>query len=536
VRVLTLATLGALPRARALGHSLRAHQPDWPFEIVLLAGERVAASAAQDEGSLRVRSVCDDLDLDLAALLALHGEEDLTALLLPSLLRRRAEQSGEAVLHLPSGVWVLDTLAPIESALSSHSVLLVPRCTVELPDDGLEPSRSELERVGRMEETIVGVDGGADSLAFLEWWGAHVERALGSLDARRAGERPEDRPWLARLLELAPARFATAVLDDPGCNLSMWNLHTHTLAADPDGSLLVDGHRPLRFLNLPGFDPDHPHRLGATASRARVSRAPVLHELCERYAAELRRSGWRDSDRHAEVGRRLQEGLVYDESLRALYASALALGEPVEELFDEQGTRAFVAWLEGPAPRGSAHGISRYVFHRVARERPDVVRAYPDLDGDDGEEYLTWCWAFGREELSIPDRFMPPRPGHPRTRADNAAGRRSGGHSSFPRRPRDATALRRAAGRAGGAGLGAARSEAGRNPRGRSGGPSDRLPRSHPWPRRGRARLCAGAGRCRRARAHRHRAAAPPRAAGRARRRIRPPRLRGSRPRRPSRL
>jgi glycosyltransferase involved in cell wall biosynthesis len=463
MRIVTLATLGSLPRARALGRSLQAHQPDWPFEIVLLAGERVAttvgaggslrtegssrasatASAVSGEGSssaaataerpLPVRSVCDELDLDLPALLALHGEQDLTALLLPPLLRRIAERTREPVLHLPSSVWVFDMLAPVEAALAAHSVLLVPRCTAELPDDGLDPSPSELERVGRIEETILGIDGGPESLAFLDWWQERVERALGSLDGRVAGERPEDRPWLARFLELAPARFATAVLDDPGCNLNMWNLHRHTLAVGDGGvggnggavgdggaggdmgaagAVLVDGRHPLRFLNLPGFDPAHPHRLSATASRARVSRSPVLHELSARYAAELRHCGFSDADHHAEVGRRLQDDLVYDESLRTLYASALALGEPVEDLFGEPGTRAFLAWLEGPAPRGAAYGINRYVFHRVAHERPDVVRAYPDLDGPDGEDYLTWCWAFGRAELAIPDRFMPPRPGH----------------------------------------------------------------------------------------------------------------------------
>ncbi len=86
------------------------------------------------------------------------------------------------------------------------------------------------------------------------------------------------------------------------------------------------------------------------------------------------------------------------------------MARAVEDLFSEQGTRAFLAWLEGPAPRGSAYGINRYVFYRVSRERPDVLRAYPDLDGEDGPAYVAWCWAFGREELGIPDRFMPPHP------------------------------------------------------------------------------------------------------------------------------
>jgi hypothetical protein len=410
MKVLTIATLGSLPQARALGRSLARHQPDWSLEVALVASDETVVALAEAEESLRLRSVCRELDLDLEPLLALHDEEDLSTLLLPSLLQRCAQRTSEPVLHLPSSVWVLAPLQPIATALSSRGVLLVPRTTVDVPDDGLQPSRSQLERVGRIEETIMGLDGSPDAQAFMSWWGGHVEQTLGSPDARRSGERPEDRPWLARFLELAPARFSTAVLDDPGCNLNMWNLHRRTLQANRDGAL-VDGRWPLRFLNLPGFEPERPHRLSPTASRARVSRSPVLHELCERYAAELRQSGWRDSDHHADVGRRLAGGLVYDDSLRAAYGSALTLGESFGDLFSEEGARAFIAWLEGPAPRGGVHGINRYVFHRVARERPDVVRAYPDLDSPDGAEYLAWCWAFGRDELAIPDRFMPPRPG-----------------------------------------------------------------------------------------------------------------------------
>jgi glycosyltransferase involved in cell wall biosynthesis len=409
MRVITLTSLSALPRARTLARSLSSHQPDWSHELLLVASEDVAGSVAEAEGIPGLRSVCLELDVDLEALLALHDEEDLTTLLLPSLLARYAERSSEPVLHLPSSVWVLGELDPIESALAARGVLLVPRLTADVPDDGLQPSREQMQRMGRMEETIMAIDGTPRSRAFLEWWGARVEQTLGSLDARSSGERPEDRPWLARFLELAPARFSTGVLDDPGCNLNLWNLDRHSLRAGPAGEL-VDGRWPLRFLNLPGFDPDHPHRLSPGASRARVSRSPVLHELCELYAAELRAGGWRDADHHADVGRRL-DGLVYDESLRAAFASALALGACPQDLFSDDGTRAFLAWLQGPAPRGSAHGINRYVFHRVARERPDVVRKYPDLDGGDGPGYLAWCRAFGRHELGIPERFMPPLPG-----------------------------------------------------------------------------------------------------------------------------
>ncbi|MCW3068922.1 MAG: glycosyltransferase [Solirubrobacterales bacterium] len=446
MRVLTLATPASLSRARALGRSLRRHQPDWDHEVLMIGRDGSSATPA-DEGALHVGSVCRELDLDIEPLLALHDEGDLSALLLPSLLARYSQRTSEAVLHLPSTVWVLGDLEPIAATLSSHHVLLVPRLSTDLPDDGLQPTAAQLEAAGRIEETIMAVDPSSEAQRFLAWWGERVELMLGSLDARRSGARPEDRPWLGRFLELAPARFATGVLDDPGCNLNMWNLHQRDLHATASG-VRVDGRWPLRFMNLPGFEPERPHRLNSAASRARVSRSPILHELSERYAEELRESGWRDSDHRADVGRRLADGLVYDDSLRSVYASALALGESFPDLFTDQGTGLFLRWLEGPAPRGAVHGINRYVFYRVARERPDVVRAYPDADGPDGEEYVAWCWAFGRDELSIPDRFMPPRPGEAQSnssQADSQAEPRSSQAEREPARNRHDGAANRLA-------------------------------------------------------------------------------------------
>jgi glycosyltransferase involved in cell wall biosynthesis len=415
MQLLTLATQATLPQARVLAESLRGHQPDWPHEIVLVGREQDLGSLAD---SLNVRSAYDKLDVDVDRLIARHRESELTALLVPLLLRTHTEEHEGPVVHLPPSVWVHAPLDPLASELAARSVLLAPRLAVDVPDDGLEPTLDQMDAAGRISDSIMGVDGTTHADGFLSWWLRQLEATLGSLDGTEAGARPEDRAWVVRLLELAPARFSTAVLDDPGCNLSRWNLHEHTLDAAPEG-VLVDGRWPLRFLDLAGFEPDRPHRLSAHASRVRVSRSPVLRELCAAYAQELVRAGWQNP--RADVGRRLANGLVYDNALHELRETAIALGERFGDVFGEEGAAAFTRWLEGPAPEGGAHGISRYVFYRVAWERADVMRAYPDLDGPDGREYVAWCWAFGRTEMGIPDRFMPREPGKELPGEDDAA-------------------------------------------------------------------------------------------------------------------
>jgi glycosyltransferase involved in cell wall biosynthesis len=425
MRVITLVTAAALPRARALSASLLRYEPHWTHEVVLIGTANPQGLAGGDAS--RLRAVTELLDLDVERLIARHDENDLSVLLVPHLLAAYARQGGGPVLHLPADVWVLADLEPIEQALSERSVLLTPRVMSDVPGDRLEPTPLQLERAGRIDEALIGIDGTPGAAGFLAWWSAHVEKMLGGLDGRRGGGRPEDRPWLGRYMELAPARLSTALLDDPGCNLNMWNLHDRPLRAGADG-LVVGNGEPVRFLNLPGFEPDRPERLNPIASRVRVSRSPVLRELCVRYARELFDAGWSDPGHRRDIGRRLPAGLMYDESVCALHARALTLGEQLDDVFDEPGASAFLAWLEGPAPEGAAHGINRYLFHRIGRERPDVVRSYPDLDGPDGAEYVAWCWAFGREELAIPERFLPPRGG----RGDLVGSREAGAEERRP--------------------------------------------------------------------------------------------------------
>jgi hypothetical protein len=201
MQVVTVATPACLAQARVLGRSLVRHVPDWRLDVMLLAGESVVADAqrqTQQEGWGQVLSAAQELDLDAEALLACHPDAELVGLLVAPVLRRYVERSGAPVAHLPSWAWVLGGLEPIEQTLSRHATMLAPRMTADVPEDGLEPSRTQMELAGRMDETLIAADGGRVAEGFLAWWGQHVEEALGSLDVRHNGRRPATSSWHRR--------------------------------------------------------------------------------------------------------------------------------------------------------------------------------------------------------------------------------------------------------------------------------------------------------------------------------------------------
>jgi glycosyltransferase involved in cell wall biosynthesis len=422
MHIVTVTFPYALPGARALGRSLRAHHPDWEFEVVLVG------HPPRCEEEFPVTSAGELFGIDAYECIARYHPSDLLSLLVPRVLEARASE-GMAAFHLPGSAWVLGDLGKLAQLAEERPVALTPRSSADVPDDGRQPSPSQLAAAGRIDPLVMGSNGSPGALSFLRWWSVHVERGLGRLDGEDPGWRVEDRHWVWRYLELAAALFRTELVDRPGLNFSKWNAHERTLELR-DGEILANG-EPLGFVNLPGFDPLRPFQLAADASRARTSRSAALREVCRRYAQELVRAGALEGVSRGAIGRRLPGGVTYDDTLWALHLQAEACGVELGDVFSPAGAEAFNAWLAGPAPHGAAHGVNRYVYQRVARERPDVLTAYPDIDGEDGPEYVAWCHSFGRQELGLAERFLPPRPGSVSgAPARSAPAARSGGSIS----------------------------------------------------------------------------------------------------------
>ncbi|MGH2867359.1 MAG: glycosyltransferase [Solirubrobacteraceae bacterium] len=401
-RIVCVLTRAMLPAAQVMARSLLRHQPTWDFQGVLIG----AAGDDDSADELAVVSVDEALNLDSERMLAHHGPDELIQLLVPRVLLAHGRDATGPVIHLPASSWILGDLAPLTRALRDRAVLLVPRLRRDPPDDGLEPSARRVRLTGRVAADLMGVDGSPPAVSFLRWWIGRLDEIAGSPDGVLPGHNPRDRYWLQRSLELACARVEVATLDDLGCELSAWNLPEHELSTSAN-KMLVDGDWPLRLVDLGGFEPDRPFRLNPWASRVRVSRDPVLTEICTRYAAELDAAGWSDVALRRELAQRLPNGLVFDASLQSLFGMAHTLGADIGDPFSSLGANKFTRWLREPAVHGGRHGINRYLLHRVLRERWDVVTTFPDLDGTDGPDLMTWARDSGRVEMAIPDELMP---------------------------------------------------------------------------------------------------------------------------------
>ncbi len=399
MRVLSVATPDLLPQARVLARSLARHEPEWQLEVALVGPRH------EPDAELDLTFVQDELELDPEVLLARYEPASLGRLLLPSLLLARCERGNGRWLHLPPTMWICGRLTQLETAVRNHPVILFPRLAGAPPDDGLAPSQQQLERAGRIAADVMAVDGSDEARRFLKWWRHRLYEEFGDLHQPSIGYLDDDE-WTAVSLELAAARFGTGLLDDPGCNLSAWNLHQHKLENTPAG-VMVDGSWPLRLMSFEGYDPERPYQLSEDATRVRLSRSPVLKALSLQYGQELIDAGWYDVGVRSAVGEGLGNGLPFDRAMARLLVVSRVAGREFGDLSARDGAEAFTAWLREPAHPDLPAGVNRYMLQRVLQERPDVLAAFPDLYGTDKEDFARWWQNFGLRELDVPAQLVP---------------------------------------------------------------------------------------------------------------------------------
>lgn len=365
--------------ARVLATELRRHHPE-DRVVVLWLDPAPAAGVGEPFETVAPEDV------------GLSGQVEHDRLWLASrLLQRELEAGADVAAYLDPSVCVYGSM-DAALALARERDVALTRTAGRLPDDGKHPDYSDLLAAGRISDRFVAVALGERGASFLDWWQARLSH-LPASEAR----------WLDLVPDLFPE---TALIEDPGYGVSAWNLHERPLERRDD-EVVVAG-RPLRFVDFAGFRPDRPFWLSEHADRVRVVDDPVLGQLCEEYAGQLLAAGWEPPQRALRDLDRLGNGQRVDHLVRALWEQAAAAGEDFGDPLSPSDADAFVAWMRAPAEWGGAAGVNRYLL-AAYRSRPDLQRAYPDLDGRDGSQLIEWSTAYGRGEVLA--ELLPTAPG-----------------------------------------------------------------------------------------------------------------------------
>lgn len=386
-----------LPAARVLARTLARFHPDWPVTGVLLPGLR--PELHPDREPFALVPPLELLGQDLAPLLNSAPSAATVPLLRPLLAEHLLDEGAQRVLILAAETEVHGPLDALVERLESGSAVLMPRLLGTLPDDRERPDGQDLIDKGEIDDGVVAVRATEGGAAFLRWW---AERTL---EAARRGAKQETGSRFASPLGAAERVFRDLVrLEDDGYGVSFWNLHERPLAMASGGPTAAGS--PLRLMRWEGFRPDRPWWLSADATRVLLLDDPVLVELSGARVRALREAGWIRPD-VLDAGE-LPGGVRFDLRLQRLHAEAVDAGATFGDVFTRAGAEAFLAWLDEPAPRGGAGGVTRYAYD-AWREREDLQTAYPDLDAD-AEGFLGWLWVHGRVEMRLQDALLPAPP------------------------------------------------------------------------------------------------------------------------------
>jgi glycosyltransferase involved in cell wall biosynthesis len=403
-RVFTIVARNYLAYARVLAASLARHNPGTRLQVVILDDPDRTVPREPSFDIIRADELPFDPPSDFHTMAAIYDVTELATAVKPSVFAYLFGRGASVAIYLDPDTEVFDSLGCLEPLARAHGMLLTPHVTEPLPQDGKRPDERDLLLAGIYNLGFLALSAGAAKM-FLPWWRERLRRNCLN---DPAGGLFVDQRWI----DFAPALFEPGILKDPGYNVAYWNLPHRVLTRD--GGRILANERPLRFFHFSGFSPRAPHLLSKhqdASPRIRVSDAPLLAELCQRYAAALENAGFEECSALPYGFAKTAGGLPLDararKVLRRTYLDDEAAGRvpSFPNPFSPGGASDVVQRLMRPSPH--APGIPGYLGE-IWSDRADLRIAFPRIESADAERFLDWVRMQGVREHDIPPQLIPP--------------------------------------------------------------------------------------------------------------------------------
>ena len=248
--VYTSVCMNYMPKALVLGESLKKHNKDVKFYVVLV--ERELPKEINQEMYNIIDKIILAKDLgyeDFDKFIFKHSiVEASTSVKGQALVHFLEEEKEDKVLYMDPDIKVYSALTKLDSLLNENDVILTPHLTI--PDKTeVDIQNNELCALmhGVYNLGFLAVSNTEEGLRFARWWRDRLH--LYCYDDIPRGIFTDQR-WV----DLAPAMFNVYVLKDLGHNMAPWNLSTRKLSKNNEGKIIVNEKDELVFFHFSGFD------------------------------------------------------------------------------------------------------------------------------------------------------------------------------------------------------------------------------------------------------------------------------------------
>ena len=375
--------------AACLGASLADQHPGKEFTVAVLASE--LGDLTLPGATLVTPS---DLGIDgLEQVASRLGMPSLRRALIGPVVSRLLERD-DSITYLDPYLVALAPLTRLEAFLEDDEIVLVQHSTATSAED---------QTAGTLHAGLLAVRGGATTDSLLSEWPQTVPRAK-KHDGR--GVRDYFHSWFDSI----PGRFdAVKVSHSPGYVVAA--CHVERDAFDLDGNLLRWRGEPVTLLDLSEVRSPDERPASAVGNSPADGRTPInevpeliglVNEISARAKAILPAAPrLRSFDR-------LPDGTTLDARLRRLAGEAIDSEALSGSIFTDAGAADFYEWLNQPAHEGAKAGLTRY-HYAIWEEISDLHTAYPDLDGEDGDNFAIWLNLHRWPAIPMPSRLLPPK-------------------------------------------------------------------------------------------------------------------------------
>ncbi len=304
----------------------------------------------------------------------------------PFLLDHLRERFGlDRIFYFDPDILMLEPVTALEELLADHPAVLIPHITRGL-DDGLIPPERMILMAGVYNLGFLGLRLDDTTAEFLSWWKERLYRFC--VNDIHNGVFV-DQSWM----DLAPAFLDdVAITRDPAYNVAYWNLPQRQTAVEA-GRLTVDG-RPVAFFHFSGIDFNNLEAISKHQNRITLRSRPELRQTFEQYRRLVLEAG------HLHlVGIPYGFGTFAGTDVKIPWFARRLLqrmdpkGRRFENPFDLYQDDSFFAWLVEPISLPG--GVLNRMTLALWELRDDLVRAFPDVCGQDLPGYANWLKLHG---------------------------------------------------------------------------------------------------------------------------------------------